>query len=435
MKHEQWLLNLLPQWREEGLLNAEAEEILRRRHTPDERKTPLWFMFLGSIGALLVGLGIITLFAANWEVFGRPARAALSFAPLCLSLALYGAGVWRGWDKKTGFPDVAGILWALSVGACIALIAQTYQISSDGRSFVLAWTLLLLPVMYATRSFIVVAGHYVGLLVWMIFSYELGFEKFWVFPLALLGAPIAFNLMRAGPENKIRGIVLRWVMVAIGCVAYGFMFDLEKRWDELFLISMYGLLFSVMLQIGFLRVDGAELMKRPWAVAGLLGFLVMVALYAFGALDVSQFFNGDFKTSKNNLAMLAAMASLWVALCAWSVAKWQACHEKWLGFYPLVFGLAPVFCAVTFEGMGWFRPAFWYFAILGAAALCAGLAERKLGRTNLGMLILLSVSVEKFFTSELSMTVKAVLYLVSGVVFFVFSFVMGRVMRNGRKGK
>ena len=56
---------------------------MQRRYASDEKKTPLCFIFLGSLGALLVGLGIITLFAANRKDIGRPARAVLSFIPLC----------------------------------------------------------------------------------------------------------------------------------------------------------------------------------------------------------------------------------------------------------------------------------------------------------------------------------------------------------------
>ena len=423
MKHEQWLLSLLPKWREEGLLTPEAEGVLRERYAPDERATPLWFVFLGSLGALLVGLGVITLFAANWEAFGRPARAVLSFVPLCLSLALYGAGVWRGWDKKTGFLDVAGILWALSVGACIALIAQTYQISSDGRSFVLAWTLLLLPVMYATRSFVVTAGHYTGLVIWMGMTYDYGFERLWVLPLAALGMPVALGLMRAEPECRARGILLRWAMVVIGCVAYGFVFETRDcyRGGE-FILFAYGVLFAALMQAGFLRPDGAELLKRPWAVVGTWGLLVVTSVYAFGNIETLLF----LKTI--NLFTLGVTALLLAGLCVLSVARWRACHKKW--FYPLAFGIAPVFYAMS-AGFETSFFTFLYFVALGITVLHSGISERRLGRANLGSLIILACILEKFFASELPLTLKAMVFILAGAAFFGFSFYMYRVMRNG----
>jgi hypothetical protein len=430
MKHEQWLLNLLPQWREEGIITPEAEAVLRQRHTPDERKTPLWFVFLGSLGALLVGLGIITLFAANWEAFGRPARAALSFAPLCLSLAAYGAGLWRGWDKKTGFLDTTAILWALSVGACIALIAQTYQISSDGRSFVLAWTLLLLPVMYATRSFVVTAGHYAGLVIWMGMTHGLGMQQVWALALALPGLPVALDIMAARPEEKARGIVLRWMMVAAGCVAYGFLFNTKNYYGGGFGCFMYVVLFAAMAQIEFARDNGGEWWKKPWGIVGTLGLLSAVAGFAFGELDAVKVFDVG-QWPEYHFSVMGAMCLLLAVLCARSALRWRASPKKM--FYPLAFGVAPIFCLLTFEDLH--IVAFAYLAALGIVALVSGISERRLGRANLGLLVLLACILQKFFASDLPLTAKAVVFIISGAAFFAFSFHMNRVMRNGRNGK
>ena len=39
-------------------------------------------LILGGFGALMIGLGVIALFAANWDEFGREARAAIALAPV-----------------------------------------------------------------------------------------------------------------------------------------------------------------------------------------------------------------------------------------------------------------------------------------------------------------------------------------------------------------
>ncbi|MCL1887922.1 MAG: DUF2157 domain-containing protein [Kiritimatiellaeota bacterium] len=435
MKHEQWLLNLLPQWREEGLVTPEAADVLRRRYARDER-APLWFIFLGSLGALLVGLGVITLFAANWKDIGRPARAALSFAPLCLSVALHGAGLWRGWDKRNGFLEALGIFWGLSAGACVALIAQTYQISSDGRTFTLVWTLLLLPVLYATRSFVVAAGHYSGLLVWMIMSHEVAHtQHLWALPMALLGLPVAVHIMRARPERKARGIFLRWFLLATGLVAYGFVFNYRVfSAGVTFYFFMYGVLFAVLAQLGFLRPDDTEWGRRPWGVIGMLGSLVVVSLFAFGSYFTREllFFDGW-----RNTGIFAAMLLLLATVCGVAVARWRKGRKNM--FYPLAYGVAPVFC------LQWFRvpETFWrtetetsleallYLVALGIFTLVCGISDRRLGRANLGLLILLGVILERFLESSLPLTAKAVVFLVAGAGFFALSFVM-RKRLSGR---
>ena len=435
MKHEQWLLNLLPQWKAEGLLTEEAEGILRERYASDEKKTPLWFIFLGSLGALLVGLGVITLFAANWKDIGRPARAVLSFIPLCLSLALYGAGLWRGWDKRNGFLDVTGLLWGLSVGACIALIAQTYQIPSDGRMFVFAWTLLLFPVMYATRSFIVTAGHYLGLLIWMIMTRHLPetMQHLWVLPMALLGLPVALFVMRVRPEYRVRGIVLRWFMLALGCVAYGYVFSVEKGIEVVtFIVFMYGLLFAALAQVGFRHPDGEGWYNRPWGIVGMLGSLIVTSLFAFGSYAVRD---GLLIEGWHNAGCLVAMALLLAALCAMSMVRWRKQRKNM--YYPLAYGLAPIFCigvipvAEKFRGNPLVRvplEALVYLIALGVFTLVYGISERRLARANLGLLILLAVILDKFFESALPLTVKAIVFLVAGLCFFGLSFYMNRTI-------
>ena len=431
MKHSEWLAGLLPQWREEGLVTAEAAETLRKRYATEERRTPLWFIFLGSVGALLVGLGVITLFAANWKDIGRPARAALSFVPLALSVGLYGAGLWRKWHEKNGFMEVAGILWGLSVGACIALISQTYQISSDGRTFVLVWTLLLLPVMIATRSFVVTAGYYTGALIWMGMSLGIGTERLWAVAMAAAGLPIALHIMRDSEAYRVRGIILRWLLLILGCVGYGFLFNYSGGHSATYAVFMYGLLFAALTQTGFLRPDNAERGKRPWAIIGILGSITVTMLYAFGSFSVrysSWFYHG----SVLNYGLFAVMLLLLVAAGVKAVMRWRKCRKNLL--YPLAYLVVPLFCLQLLpirEAFGrrtvhTYLDALLYLVALGIFTLVYGISERKIARANLGMLIVLSVILERFTESSLPLTAKAIIFIVAGIGFFALSWFMGK---------
>jgi hypothetical protein len=328
-----------------------------------------------------------------------------------------------------------GILWGLSVGACIALIAQTYQISSDGRGFVLAWTLLLLPVMVATRSFIVTAGHYLGLLIWMMWTYALneatGTQHLWAYLMVLPGLPVALHVMRANAEYRVRGTVLRWFMLAVGCVAFPFAFEMANDRNLTFNFFMNGLFYAVLAQLGFWPSDDTAWYKRPWGVVGALGSLVALSLYAFGSAAVT--YKPFAVTSPFNGVLLAGMALLLVAVCAVSV---RHCRKRSTGFlYPLAYGLIPLFCLglvrikesfVGYKSAAMFLEALLYFIAFGILALVSGISERKLARANVGVLILLAVILEKFLWSDLSLTLKAIAFIVAGVAFFGLSFYMNR---------
>lgn len=123
----------------------------------------------GAFGALMIGLGVIALFAANWDVFGRPARAVISVAPTiaCGTLAVVAAV--KGWKARTLWEPL-GILWCVAVAAGTCLVAQTYQVGGSLSALVLFVSLLMLPAVWVTRSAVVAALWPVLGIVWGIMS-------------------------------------------------------------------------------------------------------------------------------------------------------------------------------------------------------------------------------------------------------------------------
>lgn len=123
----------------------------------------------GAFGALMIGLGVIALFAANWDVFGREARAAISVAPAvaCGALAIIASA--RGWSSKALWEPL-GILWCISVAAGTCLVAQTYQVGGSVPGLILFVALLMLPVIWFTRAVVPMA-------LWPIFAIAWGMSS------------------------------------------------------------------------------------------------------------------------------------------------------------------------------------------------------------------------------------------------------------------
>lgn len=105
----------------------------------------------GAFGALMVGLGIIALFAANWDMFGREARAAIAVAPVVACGAVAIAASLKGVRARTLWEPL-GILWCVSVAAATCLVAQTYQVGGSVPGLVLLVALLMLPAIWTTRA-------------------------------------------------------------------------------------------------------------------------------------------------------------------------------------------------------------------------------------------------------------------------------------------
>ncbi|MES2486248.1 MAG: DUF2157 domain-containing protein [Bacteroidota bacterium] len=110
----------------------------------------LLLTIFGIVGSALVGLGIILIFAHNWDDFTKPVKAGLAFLPLVIA---QGLAAWCILKKKgAAWKESAATLLFFAVGACIALIAQIYNLPGDMATFLCTWTLLCLPLAYVLQS-------------------------------------------------------------------------------------------------------------------------------------------------------------------------------------------------------------------------------------------------------------------------------------------
>lgn len=168
MNKKKWLAGELAKWEAEGLLTPSAASAIRDRYSPNtnagERRS--WGIVVScSIGALLVGLGIIALLAANWEFLTRPMRAAAAIAPvLACALAAYWAAAKK--LRSRFFWETTGTLWMMAVIAALLIVATTYQVSDNSPALVMAMCVLTLPIVLLTRASLATVGWLALPIVW-----------------------------------------------------------------------------------------------------------------------------------------------------------------------------------------------------------------------------------------------------------------------------
>ena len=153
---QNWLKGRISQWRESGLIsNEQSEAILKFEEVPE---TPFrlgmrfnrLIVVLSTLGAILIGAGIISFVAANWQ--GIPA-----IAKLALLIGGQTATYWVAYQLKfvRGFPKVGGALMftgAAWFGANVFLVAQSYHLSTNNPDLMIWWFLGILPLAYLARS-------------------------------------------------------------------------------------------------------------------------------------------------------------------------------------------------------------------------------------------------------------------------------------------
>lgn len=171
MKKEEWLRGEIAKWRSDGAVDTATADALLARYPVNGSRIGWGAIVAGAFGALLIGLGIIAIFAANWDCLDRGMRAVVSVAPVavCGIVALVAKS--KGW-KSMALWEPIGILWFISVVAASCLVAQTYQVGGSVPGLVLFVAALTLPVVWTTHSVGAMTAWPVLPIVWAFSSME-----------------------------------------------------------------------------------------------------------------------------------------------------------------------------------------------------------------------------------------------------------------------
>ncbi len=143
------LAQKLQLWTDKGFITKkQAATILASEQA---RTHGLAFYALFGLAAFFIGLGLILIIGANWREIPAPIKLLADFA--LLSGFIYGAYV-NILKQKKGLKELFLILSYLMIGGTIGLIAQVFHLSGGFESFLKGWTLLGLPFVLMSKSFL-----------------------------------------------------------------------------------------------------------------------------------------------------------------------------------------------------------------------------------------------------------------------------------------
>lgn len=427
-KEAAWLLRELPDLVGKGVLDDISAARLRTHYAQAEiHQGPGWGMILLAIGgAALVGLGIILIFAHNWENWTPEVRVGLSLTPLLIGQLVVLQALRNG---SRLWSEAAGLFTALAVGASIALIAQTYQFGGDLPRFILIWTLLALPLIYLLDSSAVAALCWIGALGWTLASRH---EGWWGesaqdairLPAFLLLASLPLpHLMRHIRINRGSSRVAWLLRVALLVLVVGFAVAPDYRQEsELFFI--YAGMAAAAALAGRRYFSGVQgLWGNPLLGAGQLGIFVIALL-----MTVHEIWR-EVNLPHSTLLLIPCVLGF---LAIWIAAQLARSDGPLL---PLVLAaLTPtVFLLDALASrQAWLVTvlAHLYVLILAAALIRAGLRDSRLGLANQGAGLITAVVLLRFFDNDLSYVVRGVGFIVTGAGFFTVNLWLRQRMRG-----
>ena len=215
------LLNNLKEWVSHDLISQQQAQHIQTY----EFNKPKSFLALSSIlmlGAIVIGIGVISLVAANWDKLTNVIKLICDF----LSLFLTAVAVLHSWNIKK-YKQFEVLLF-LFMGFCLAsigLIAQVYHIGAQAHQVFLLWSVITIGIPFLAKQLLIPLFWVGGFLFGIVFSI-IDFEFLRVTPyelIVMLTIPlfccsIAFTLDSIIQHTKLASAFCLWLFIS-GCIA------------------------------------------------------------------------------------------------------------------------------------------------------------------------------------------------------------------------
>ena len=154
-KFRRQLRQEVEQWHTEGLIEQTVYEQICDRYKFNDLESSAsnrFIIILLVLGCVLLGLGIITFVAANWQGWPREFKVTLLLSGF-IGMNTAGFYLWRHpierWQRRLG--QALLLLGALTLGANMALLSQIFHQSGQAYQLYLVWGLGVLAMAYSLR--------------------------------------------------------------------------------------------------------------------------------------------------------------------------------------------------------------------------------------------------------------------------------------------
>ena len=418
------ILKDIPELIKAGIISQETADKINDYYTNKNRNSPnRLFVVFGIFGAILVGLGIILLVAHNWDDLSRTTKSFFAFLPLVVGQIFCGFVL----IKKTGsvgWRESVTVFLFFSIGACISLITQIYNIPGDLTSFLLTWMLLCLPLVYLMRSSITSLLYLTGITYYSVeTSYWWSHPSsesylYWLLLLAVL--PHYYLLYKKKPESNFiifhNWLVPLSVIICLGTVA-------KNEGDLMYIayFSLFGLFYLIGNSTFFQQ---QKLRNNGYKILGSLGTIVLLLVLSFDGfwqdLRNRDFNSGELITSPE------FFASAVISLFGFVILYFQQKNKPSKEIEPIA--LVSILFIITFI-IGLASPVsvvlinLFVFAI-GLLTIVDGAKKDHLGILNYGLLIIMILAVCRFFDTDLSFIIRGLLFVTVGIGFFATNYWM-----------
>jgi len=440
----QWLEEELPSWVGEGIVTGEGAKTLLSRYESEKSSQRSSGMAFSLLGFALVGLGIISLLAYNWDTLGHLERTLLAIA------LLVGAQAFAFWVKRYKSNDIAllegsGILWFLMMGASLAIIGQTYHLGGTVFDFLSVWLLLSFGIAWLLPSS---GAAFLQIILWMVVwishrsdlsaLLEMNTDSF-ISTWLLLGIVLCWigfyvrQLKRA--KNANATLLLSWgLAISLFLVFIVEIMTQTHNMPHLYnTVNYFALFFALYYMAGMLYLShGEKTWQHPFERIGKFGALLLFLLHV--SFRSWRFMDGSASMihEPSQMGWLAiSLSVLFVAFLVLVVRKVKRVPAEVLVILTPVIFFIDTLLQSNHEVSIWASMLFINASLLLGSSwmIVRGAKEGSLGLINQGMILIALTIWIHFMDAKFDLVAKGVAFIVTGVLFLVINAFVRRKLR------
>jgi uncharacterized membrane protein len=384
-------------WVKDGIITPEQQTLILARYPEKAKGNPL-LVFFSIIGFLLIGSGIILIFATNWWRIPLPIRLFLSFVPLWMAMALCAYTALKKYASAP-FREGCATFLSLSFFATLALVTQSFHSHNDIQLYLLICGLGTLPVAYLFKSKAALSV-----------SVGCGLAApFFGFPL-LLAIPMFYFELRKDNSRVLHS----YLLLLFAALAVRTLFEYMQP-ASMHIMWSAGMLF--ILLDGAYRKVSPMYFRTPLKVFGCLVFGIYIGVMSWN-WDTSYIIYSRplYEFPWMPLVLFCAYLSL-------RIVKWYGpVPTDALAASAMVLALLPASQGIV---------ANIFMLALGILLIFWGSKKFHAIYLNTGMVLLVALIGMRFFDSNLSLLVRGIVFILLGAGFLAANIFISRIKKKG----
>jgi uncharacterized membrane protein len=419
-----WLHSQLERWLHQGIIDTSHFESISKLYPQPQTKTsrPWALIVFSGIGAVIVGLGVILLFAYNWNEMSKFAKLAVVFGSLALA-HLVGISLFIRSERFRGLGEAITVLGTMLFGAGIWLIAQIYHIEEHYPNAFLLWGLGAMLMAWTMPSVIQAIIAAVLFTIWAAMEFAaFGTAMPYVFVLLLLLLPIAYS--------KYSKVLLAVLLLAFAISA---IYVFAAYGNALLVFYVLLCVFAIYTAAAMIqqKFAGFEALSSVYFFPGMAGYFITLYLLTFPDIIKTLLRDEPYYKPHYNTNIFYWLIPLVLMAAGWFFIGWLAIKKDKLKYYShelFLMPLMPIFlyyCSSSItKYLEWPAIAVFNLVFLAHAAMLMGRGcmNAVLSQATIGSILLIALVIARFTDLFNSLAVRGLIFVVVGILIFSQGF-------------